>query len=380
MPRKMSNITLKEVTTPTELKAFVEFPNKLYKDNPYFIPNLIKDELYVLDKTKNPVFDHAEARYFLAYQEQQIVGRVAAIINHIEINQQGLKKMRFGWLDMIDDVEVTKKLLDKVLEIGRENNLEFIEGPVGFSNLEKAGMLCYGFDQIGTMITWYNHPYYPKHLEELGYEKLKEWVEFKLTIPETKPEKPQKFAEIVKERYHLKELKFNKRSEIEPYVDKMFDLLSKTYSKLPTFVPIQPKQIAMYKKKYLPFIQPKYIQCVVNQADELIAFAIVMPSFSKALQKAKGKLWPFGWFHLWRAQKVNDKAAFYLIGIAPEYQGKGVTSIIFYEVYKLFKREGIKVAETNPELEENIAVQALWKFYNPILHKRRRTYTKTIEY
>ncbi|MDT8347007.1 MAG: GNAT family N-acetyltransferase [Flavobacteriaceae bacterium] len=376
----MSNIILKEVTTTKDLKAFVEFPNKLYKNNPYYIPSLVKDEMYVLDKTKNPVFEHADARYFLAYKHQKVVGRVAAIINRIEIDEQGLKKMRFGWLDMIDDLEVTKKLLDKVFEIGRENQLEFVEGPVGFSNMEKAGMLCFGFDQVGTMITWYNHPYYPKHLEELGFTKLKEWVEFKLTIPDKSPEKPVKFADIVKKRYGLKELKFSKRSEIIPYVDKMFDLLSKTYNKLPTFVPIQPKQIAMYKKKYLPFIQPKYIQCVVNQSDELIAFAIVMPSFSKALQKAKGKLLPFGWYHLWRAQKVNDKAAFYLIGIAPEYQGKGVTSIIFHEVYKLFQREGINKAETNPELEDNVAVQALWKFYDPILHKRRRTYTKNIEY
>jgi len=372
------SIRIKKVQSKHDLEAFIKFPMDLYKDNMNYVPPFINEEKETLDVSKNPVFKDAEAHYFIAEKDNKVVGRVAAIINWQEVNKQHKKKMRFGWFDMIDDIEVTKALLDKVEAIGKENNLEFIEGPVGFSNLEKAGMLTKGFDKLATMVGLYNDPYYPEHLEKLGFEKANEWVEFELNVPNELPEKVIKFNKIVRERYRLRELKFTKTSEIIPYVEDMFDLLDKTYSELDTYVPIADYQIEYYKKKYIPFINPDYVNCIVDENNKMVSFAITMPSYSKAMQKAKGKLLPFGWWHLLRASKKNDSAQFYLIGIDPKYQGKGVTALIFNAMFDTFKRNGIKFLETNPELEDNENIQVLWKSYDPVNHKRRKTFKKSI--
>jgi len=228
------------------------------------------------------------------------------------------------------------------------------------------------------MVGLYNDPYYPEHLEKLGFEKANEWVEFELNVPNELPEKVIKFNKIVRERYRLRELKFTKTSEIIPYVEDMFDLLDKTYSELDTYVPIADYQIEYYKKKYIPFINPDYVNCIVDENNKMVSFAITMPSYSKAMQKAKGKLLPFGWWHLLRASKKNDSAQFYLIGIDPKYQGKGVTALIFNAMFDTFKRNGIKFLETNPELEDNENIQVLWKSYDPVNHKRRKTFKKSI--
>ncbi len=371
-------ITVKEVTYKSGLKKFVTFPFQLYKNNEYWVPSLIKDELETLNPAKNPVFKNADAWYYLAYKGEEIVGRIAVILNHLEVNEQGKKKIRFGWLDMIDDLEVTKALLAKVYDKGREHHLEYAEGPVGFSNMEKAGILTMGYDEMNTMITWYHFPYYAEHLEKLGFEKQATWVEYRLKIPETIFEKVAKFSKIIRERYKLSVIRFKNKKEILPYVDEMFGLLNKTYDTLQTFVPIQQYQIDYYKKKYFSFIHPDYICCIKDDKGKLIAFSIVMPSFSKALKKANGKLIPFGWKYILDAQKKNDTAAFYLIGIDPEYQGKGVTAIIFEEMQYLFNSKGIQTVETNPELKENTAVQLLWKDYNPIQHKERSTFKKNL--
>ena len=216
--------------TPATLKEFVLFPFKLYKKSPYWVPPLIKDEIETLDVAKNPVFKNAEAHYFLAKKEEETVGRIAVIINHIEIKEQQKKKVRFGWFDVIDDLEVTKALLDQVIAIGKENQLEYMEGPVGFSNMEKAGILTKGFEEMNTMITWYHYPYYAKHFEKLGFEKQATWVEFKLTIPPQAFEKVKKFSSIIRQRYELSVIRFKNKKEILPYVDEMFDLLNKTYN------------------------------------------------------------------------------------------------------------------------------------------------------
>ena len=371
-------IEILPVETNKQLKQFVTFPFQLYKDSKYWVPPLIKDELETLDKSKNPVFKNAEADYFLAKKNGNIVGRIAVIINHLEVNEIGKKKVRFGWFDVIDDIKVTEALLDKVFEIGRAHNLEYAEGPVGFSNMEKAGILTKGFDEMNTMITWYHHPYYAAHFEKLGFEKQATWAEFKLSIPESIKDKVAKFSSIVRERYGLSVIRFKNKKEILPYVDEMFDLLNKTYNTLQTFVPIQQYQIDYYKEKYFNFIHPDYITCIKDKEGKLIAFSIVMPSFTKALKKANGSLFPFGWYHLWQAQRKNDRAAFYLIGIDPKYQGKGVTAIIFEEMQYLFNSKGIDKVETNPELKENTAVQQLWKDYNPIQHKERSTFRKSL--
>lgn len=372
-------ITVKHITSKSDIKKFVHFQHDMYKDNPYYVPPILKDERDIFDPEKNQVFKNADCWMFLAYRDDKIVGRVAAIINYVEINEQQKAKMRFGWLDMIDDIEVTKALLAEVERIGHEKNLEFVEGPVGFSNMDKAGMLVYGFDEMNTMITWYNHPYYMEHMEQLGYLKETEWVEFKFTPPNPIPEKINKFASIIAERYKLTNLKFKTAKEIIPYVDDMFDLLNKTYSSLVTFVPIQQYQIELYKEKYMPYINPDFIELVIDEQEKLVGFAITMPSFSEALKKANGSLFPFGFLHLLKAKKSNTKAAFYLIGIDPAYQGKGVTAMMFRNITQNLIDYGVTECETNPELEDNLAVQASWKNYDPTLHKRRRTYRKELK-
>lgn len=374
----MSDITIKEAITKSEIKQFVKFPFELYKNCKYWVPPLIKDEIETLDPKKNPVFKNAEAWFYIAYKGSLPVGRLAVIVNHLEINEQGKKKVRFGWLDMVDDLEVTKALLTKVTEKGQELNLEYAEGPVGFSNMEKAGILTDGFEEMNTMITWYHYPYYAQHLEKLGFEKQATWVEYRLKIPDTIFEKVKKFSDLIKKRYDLSVIPFKNKKEIIPYVDEMFDLLNKTYNSLQTFVPIQQYQIDYYKEKYFSFLNSDYITCIQNKEGKLIAFSIVMPSFSKALKKANGSLFPLGWYHLLQAQKKNDTAAFYLIGIDPEYQGKGVTAIIFEEMQNLFNSKGIHTVETNPELKENVAVQLLWKDYTPVQHKERSTFKKAL--
>jgi len=374
-------IEIKKIKTRKEKKMFVKFQLDLYKDNPNFIPPLILDEINVLDKTKNPVFENAEVQLFLAYKGHKIVGRIAAIINWTEVNVQKKSKMRFGWYDTIDDFEVSKALLEKVEEIAYEKGFKQIEGPVGFSNLDKAGLLIKGFEETGTMITLYNHPYYAAHLEQLGYKKHLEWVEYEIIFPKNgTPQKIKTFSKVIAKKYQLKARKFKNKTELKTLIDPMFRLLDDTYSKLPSYVPITRSQIDYYREKYIHFINPDYITIIEDSAGEMIAFAVTMPSYSKALKKAKGKLFPLGWYHLWRASRKNDKVAFYLIGVKPEYQNKGVTAILFEEMGKTFERYNIKYMETNPELSDNTNVQALWNEYNQRQNKTRRSYIKHLKY
>ncbi|CAL2104335.1 conserved protein of unknown function [Tenacibaculum sp. 190130A14a] len=367
-------IHVKEIQNKKEMKLFVTFPFSIYKNNSSWVPPIIKDELETFDQSSNPVFEHATARFFIAYKNDKIAGRIAAIINTYEVNQQSIKKMRFGWYDTIDDLEVSRALIEKVKEIGFQNELEYIEGPVGFNNLDKTGVLTDGFDHIGTMITWYHNPYQHKHLEQLGFIKEKEYLENKFSFVNVDFEKYHKASTIIKKRYQLTALNFSKTKDIMPYVDEMFDLFSKTYSKLSTYVPISQNQIEYFKKKYISFINPEYIKFVLNKEGKLVAFAIVMPSFSKALQKANGKLFPFGIFHLLKARKHAKDVTFYLIGVHPEYQNKGVVATIFEEFHKTFTKKGIINCIRTPELENNTAIHQIWKNFDPTTHKRRRTY------
>lgn len=371
-------IVIKEANTKQLISDYVKFPFSLYKNHPYWVPPLIQDELETFDKTKNPAFESAEAYFYLAYKDGKIVGRIAAIINWNEVNDQQKKKVRFGWWDVIDDVEVTKALLEKVYELGKKNNLEYVEGPMGFSNLDKVGVLTEGFDEMGSMITWYNYPYYKEHLEKLGYVKEKEYLENKFPFKNVKPEFFFKVQELVKKRYGLRPLNFTKTKDIMPYVDKMFDLFNNSYADLSSFVAITDIQKEHFKKKYIGFINPEYIKFVVDKNDNLVAFSIVMPSFSHALRKAKGKLFPFGFYHLLKAKKECKEVLFYLIGVDPEYQSKGVTAIIFNEYYNTFTEKGIKDCIRTPELEDNTAIHNLWKHFDPVTFRRRRTYKKEL--
>lgn len=375
----MSEISVIEVKNSDQLKQFVRFPMDLYKNNPYYVPALINDEIKIWSTKENPALQYSEAKQFLAYQNNKIVGRIALMINHKEERELGIKKVRFGWIDFIDDEKVSKALIGKAVEYAKEKNIGKIEGPMGFTNLDKAGMLTLGFDKLATMIGIYNHDYYPKHLEKLGLTKEKEWVEFEIMFPDSLPEKIYKFNELISQKYHLKVLRFKSKEEILQYVDAMFDLLDETYKHLSTYTPISDEQRKTYKEKYFPLIDKDFIVCIADENNHLISFAITMPSYSKALQKSKGKLLPFGWWHFLQAGKKNDRANFYLIGIHPDYQRRGVTSIIFKEIWDIFNKKGVKYLETNPELEENKSIQLLWQDYNPVNHKRRRTYALEIK-
>ena len=374
------NLTLKVVKSTKDFDAFVRFPFDLYRYNSHWVPPLIKDEIETINPNTNPVYQNAKARFFLALRGEKVVGRIASIINWIEVNEVGKSKVRFGWFDVIDDLEVSKLLLEQVRLFGEEHNLKTIEGPMGFSNLDKAGMLIEGFEERNTMITLYNAPYYKNHLEALGYKMNAKWVEYEIIIDdyEASPEKVKRFSKLIMKRYELSLLQFKDKKDIIPYVDQMFQLLDETYNKLQTFVPIQRYQIEHYKERYLRFIHPDFIKCIVDSKGKLIAFSITMPSFTDALKKINGKINLFNFYHLYKALRKNNRASFYLIGVHPDYQNKGITAIIFYEMQKLFNKRNINIVETNPELEENTAIQKLWKNYENRLHKKRATFVKNI--
>ncbi len=371
----MSKVSVLEVRTRDDLKKFVKFPMELYKGNPYYVPSFINDEINIWNPAENPALQYSESKQYIAYKDHKIVGRIAVIINHKEEKELGIRKVRFGWIDFIDDPEVSEALIQKAIDYAKEKNIDKIEGPMGFTNLDKAGMLTLGYDKLATMIGIYNHEYYPKHLENLGMVKEKEWVEFEIKFPDSLPDKIYKFNELISQKYQLKVLKFKTKEEILQYVDPMFDLLDETYKHLSTYTPISDEQRKTYKEKYFKLIDKDFIVCIADANNNLVSFAITMPSYSKALQKSKGKLLPFGWWYFLQAGKKNDRANFYLIGIHPEYQRRGVTSIIFKEIWDIFNKKGVKYLETNPELEENKSIQLLWQDYGPVNHKRRRTYS-----
>ena len=374
----MPSILIKELTTKKELTEFVKFPLSLYKNNPYWVPPLISDEVASFDKTKNPVFDNAEAFFYGAYNEKgKMVGRVVAIINQLDL-KQNIKKVRFGWLDMVDDIQVTQALLDKVAEKAREYQLEYMEGPIGFSNMDKVGLLTEGYDHLSNMMTWYNYPYYNRHLEQLGFNKEKGFVEMEFLVKNSKPGIFKKTAEAIKKRYGVKFIDTPTTKEVLKHVDAMFDLYNKTYSKLASYVPISERQREYFKQKYIPFINPEYIRFIEDKDGKLICFAIVMPSFSKALQKAKGKLFPWGWWYLLQSKRHHDTVEFYLIGVAPEYQSKGIPALLFDYYYDIFTRNGVTHCVITPELEENIAIQQLWKSFDPVIFARRATFKKQV--
>lgn len=371
-------IIIKQAITKKEMKQFVKFPFSLYRENKYWVPPIINDELAGFDKDKNPVFKQATVQFLLAFKDNKIVGRIAAIINHTEVDIQKVKKIRFGWFDVIDDIEVSKKLLEKVYEIGKANSLEKIEGPIGFSNMDKVGLLTKGFNYIGKMVTWYNYPYYVVHLEKLGYKVEKEYIETTILIKNIGIEKYAEYADVLKKRYGYKVLNFTNSKDVMPYVNEMFKLFEKSYANLSSFVPISDEQVTFFKEKYISFINPEYIKFVADKEDNLVAFAILMPSFAKALQKAKGSLFPFGLFHLLKAKKKNNIAVSYLIGVHPDYQNKGVTAIVFEEFYKAIVKNGTELVEMTPMLKNNKEIHKIWKNFQPEIKKERCTYTLKI--
>lgn len=372
-------ITVKEVTDKKGLKEFVLFPFNLYKNSKNWVPPLIKDEIESFDSKKNPVFENATAKFFIAYKNQTPVGRIAVILNWIEIQQQNIKKVRFGWFDFIDDLSVSAALLEKAFEIGKQHQLDYLEGPMGFSNMDKVGVMIEGFENMGTMATWYNYPYYSLHLEKLGFAVEKEFIESIFYLKDiTRPETYQKAASMIEKRYQLKTVNFSSTREIEPYIDEMFDLFNRSYAALPSFVAVTDKQKEYFKKKYLGMINPKLVKFIFDKEGKMVCFSVVITSFSEALQKSGGKLFPFGFYHFLKAKKNHKTILFYLIGIDPEYQKKGLIAIVFRDYYRDFSKMGTHAFIQTPQLVSNHSIQNLWRNFDAQVYVRRNTYRKNI--
>lgn len=381
----MSSIQIKRVETKKDLKQFIEFHYDLYKGNPYDVPNLYSDEVNTLSKDKNAAFDFCEAEYFLALKEGKIVGRVAAIINHKANEKWKKKDVRFGWIDFIDDIEVSRALFKAVEEYGRKKGMDDIVGPLGFTDMDPEGMLTWGFDKLGTMATIYNYEYYPQHMEKLGgWEKDNDYVEYYLVVPEKSPEKYTKIAEMVEKRYNLHVRKLTKKDIFQGgYGKKLFDLINLTYSDLYGFSELTDRQIDQYVKMYFPFADLNLVTVIEdgNKDNQLAGLGITIPSLSRALQKCRrGRLFPFGWWHLLRAIKFHktDGVDLLLMGFLPEYRSKGANALLFADLIPRYVDYGFKWGETQVEMESNEGVQSQWGPLDPINHKKRRCYRRSL--
>ena len=375
------SVQIKVVETKAELKTFVRFANKLYKGNKFYVPSIVFDELSTFDKQKNGAFEFCEAELYLAYKDGKVVGRVAAIINNKANERWDVKQVRFGWIDFINDIEVSSALLDAVTAFGKSRGMNQIVGPLGFTDFDPEGMLVEGFDRISTMALIYNHPYYPEHLKQLGYSKETGWVEYRIAIPESVPERHRNLANIVKERYKLKLLKLSRREIIKNgYGQKFFELINQTYCNLYGFSLLSPKQIDSYVDLYLSLIDTRMITFVENDKGELIGAAASIPSLSVALQKCRGEMLPFGWWHLLKAMflKRPDTLELLLIGVRPDYQNCGVNSLIILDLAERFREMGFKFAETNAMLENNDKIHAMWKPFEKEQHKARWIFGKNL--
>ncbi len=368
-------ITIRKVTNKKELKKFVKFPELLYKGSEFWIPPLRNDEYNLLERKKNPAFNHCEAEYFLAYRRDELVGRVAAIINKVSNEDWNIKTVRFGWMDFIDDIEVSKALLEAVATWGRERGMEHMKGPLGFTDLDKEGLLVDGFDKMPSITTIYNYPYYVEHFEKLGFVKDVDWLQSTFPLPEAVPSKLEKYNKIIKERYGLKIYKPTTDKELTKKGIEMFNVMNKSFSVLYEYSKLSDDQIIYYLNQYIPIIRKNLLCLILNSKDEVVAFAVTMPTLSRAFQKAKGRLFPFGIFHLLKAMKKADTLELYNIGIVPEYQNKGLHSLIFDYLQTNAVKYGIKNVVSNPQLETNNAVLSLFSPYKPVHYQRRRCYT-----
>jgi GNAT superfamily N-acetyltransferase len=372
-------IEMIEVKTRKQLKEFIYFPFCLYKDNPYWVPPLIMDEYNTLDKIKNPAFEYCDAKYWLCYKDGKLAGRIAGIQNHAYVKKWGNKYTRFGWIDFIDDMEVSAALLNAVEEWARENGMEAVHGPLGFCDLDKEGLLVEGFEEMGTIITNYHHPYYMKHLEELGYAKDTDWLEFELDLPQfDQMDRLNKIAQRSLEKNALTIFKLKKKSDIAPYYKEVFEIINIAYENLYGVVPLTDRQIDAYIEQYLSFVHLDYIALIIEESGRLAGFGINMPSLSKAVKKHGGRLFPIGFIDVLKAIRKNDTLDLYLVAVRPEYKKTGLPAAMLTYCLDNALRNGVKKAIASPQLEDNHAVHSMWRFFDKRQHRRRRCYIRKL--
>lgn len=376
------SIIIKEVLNRKDLKKFLTLTEKLYKGNPNFVHPLLFDEFDTFNPKKNPAYKSAETKLFLAIKNNKIVGRIACILSHIANEKYKTNNLRFGWFDSIDDREVVNSLFKAAENWGKEKGLTTITGPQGFTDLDSEGMLIYGFDELPTIAYHYNLPYLKDLTENYGFKKEVDYHEFKCTVPKSLDQIPSKLftlSERIAKRGNYRLLKFKSKEELKKRAHDFFDIIDESFDEIYGSVPLTREQVSYYVKKYFGFVNKDLIKAVVNDQDQIIGFIITMPSLSRAMQKARGRIFPFGWYHLLKSLKNREILDFYLAGVKKSYQGKGVDLLMALDITKSAVNMGFKYSESNVELETNNKIQAQWKYYNPQLHKKRRIFKKDIK-
>lgn len=371
--------TIVEVENNKQLRKFIKFPNVLYKNNQYYIPQLFINEFFTLDRKKNPSFKFCEARYWLAVNENKdVIGRIAGIVNNRYNEFTGTKYIRFGWFDVIDDLQVAKALIEKVIQWGQNEKMEFIHGPLGFQEFDPSGILIEGFDQLPTIYGKYNYPYYSKFLETLNFEKEVDWVEYRITIPNSLPERISKMIDTIKQRNQVHAVNLKSKKHLLFYADQIFDLLNREYTKVHGFYPLTKEQIEYLKKQFFPLIQLFLVSVIVNEQDNVVGFGLCMPSLSEAFQKTKGRLFPFNWIHILKSLKRNTVVDTLLLAVDTTYQDKGIPALIFYQIGQYLIKNGYQYIESTRQLEDNFSILNLWNKLEYKIHKRARCYRKKL--
>ena len=375
-------VIIKEVKTRSELRKFVNFPEKLYRNNPYYVPPIVFDQMDTLDQKKGAAQEFCDSKLYLAYKDGELVGRVAAIINKLANKQWNHKEVRFGWYDFVDDKEVSKALFNKVEDFGREHGMESIVGPLGFTDFDPEGLLIEGYDQMSTMALIYNHPYYVEHFESLGLGKDADWIEYKVFIPKQLPDRLLRISKIIEQRSNVHIVTLTKKDVKNGYGQKLFKIINECYKNLYNFTVLPETMADKYIGFYLSVLDMRYVTLIENEKDEIVAFGVTMPSLSKALQKSRGKLFPFGWWHLAKALFIKHDvgAELLLVGVHPDYQNSGINSLVFADMFRKYSEMGVKWAETNAILETNLKNQGQFKDFEHECKKRRRSYIKKLEY
>lgn len=373
------SVIIKEVVTKKDLKKWVDFPNKMYKKVPQFVPFLFPDELDTFTKEKNPAYEFCETKLFAAYKNGKMVGRIAGLINHAANKKWGTNAIRFTRFDFIDDYEVSQALFNEVVKWGKERGLSSAMGPIGFTDMDHEGMLVEGFDEFNMSITFYNYPYYLDHMEKLGLKKDMDWVEFQLNVPKEVDPKYQKITDYLIKRNGYQLVTYTDRKVLAAEAEEAFKVIDEAFSVLYGTVPLTDAVIKKALADYIPIVNLKYICSVKDREGKIVAFAVLVPSIAKALKKSNGRMFPFGIFRMLKALKgKNDTMEMFFVAVKEEHQSKGTPAIMMNHLIKVCIENGVRICETGPELEVNEAVQAMWKGFDVRRHKRRRCFKKEI--